>query len=205
MSTKFKAALKMSNMSPDDKVTTGTNIVNSITAAPAYFPASSLPIPLASLTACVNNLHTAILGTASGTAGSISNMHEKERILLSMFGVLRAWVEMQANNTADPKTVIEAAGMTAVQGNGGSSVTELTITALGNGEMQVSVPRSTGEAAFIYEYSGDGGTTWAEFTCSKLATVSLKGQTPASTLLFRYTPIGKTRGATSQSKSAIVL
>lgn len=205
MNIKLKAALKMSTLSPDGKVTTAQNIINSVTAASVYFPPASLPIPLASLSNSVNNLHNAIIATGSGAAGSVSNMHEKERILLSMFNVLRSYVEMQANNTADPKTIIEAAGMSAVKGGGGASVTELTLTALGNGEVQVSVPRNTGEASFIYQYSSDGGTTWQEFECSKLATVSIKNQTPAATLNFRYAAVGKTKGAFGQSKSVIVL
>jgi hypothetical protein len=47
-----------------------------------------LPLPLASATAALNNLHNSILATASGAQGSISNMHEKERIVVSMFNVL---------------------------------------------------------------------------------------------------------------------
>lgn len=205
MNTKLKAALKMSTQSPDGKVTTGQNIITSMMAAPTYFAPSTLPLPFASMTACITNLHNAILATGSGSAGSISNMHEKERIVTSIFNVVRAYVEMVANNTTDPQTVIEAAGMFAVKANGGSSVSELTITALGNGVLQVSVPRNTGESSFIYQYSTDGGTTWLEFECSKLATVQLTNQTPASTLFFRYAAIGKTKGGFSQTKSAIVL
>jgi hypothetical protein len=205
MNTKFKVALNMSKLNPDGKVTTGQNIINSIVANPTYFPTSTLPLPMASATSSVNNLHNAILATASGTAGSVSNMHEKERIVISVFNVLKAYVEMQANNTVDAKTVIEAAGMTAIKGTGGSAVSELTIVALGNGTLQISVPRNTGESAFIYFYSNDNGNTWTEFECSKLATVQLKNQAPASTLQFRYAPISKTKGALSQTKSAIVL
>lgn len=205
MTTKLKAALNMSKLSPDGKVTTGQNIINSIVAAPTYFPTSSLPLPTSSATTAINNLHNAILATGSGTQGSISNMHEKERIVLSIFNVLRAYVEMQANNTTDPQTVIEAAGMTVAKSGGNTSVTELSIVPLGNGVLQVSVPRNTGEKAFVYQYSTDGGTTWLEFECSTLATVELKNQTPANTLHFKYAPITKTKGAFSQAKSAIVL
>jgi hypothetical protein len=205
MNTKLKAALKMSTLSPDGKVTTGQNIINSMVAAVNYFPPAGLPLPFASMTSCIINLHNAILATGSGSAGSISNMHEKERIVLSIFNVVRAYVEMIANNTTDPQTVIEAAGMVATKGGGGSGVTELTILALGNGILQISVPRQSGEAAFIYQYSSDNEITWQEFEFSKLATIQLKNQLPASTLFFRYTPIGKTKGAVSQTKSAIVL
>ena len=119
MVTKLKAALKMSTLNPDGKVTLGQNIINSIVATPTYFPTASLPLPAASAIVAINNLHNAILATASGTAGSISNMHEKERIVVSVFNVYRAYVEMQANNTTDAKTVIEAAGMIAVKNAGG--------------------------------------------------------------------------------------
>ena len=195
----------MSTLNPDEKVTLGQNIINSIVATPTYFPTASLPLPAASATAAISNLHNAILATASGTAGSISNMHEKERIVVSVFNVYRAYVEMQANNTTDAKTVIEAAGMIAVKNAGGVYVSDLTLTALGNGEVQVSVPRGTGESAFIYQYSSDGGTTWQDVECSKLATILHKNQTPASTLLYRFAAIGKTKGAFSQPKSVIVL
>lgn len=205
MITKIKAALNMSKLSPDGKVTLGQNIVNSIAAATTYFPTATLPLPMASATASVTNLHNAILATASGTQGSISNMHEKERIVLSIFNVLRAYVEMQANNTVDAETVIEAAGMSVAKSGGNNAVSELTIVPLGNGTLQVSVPRNIGESAFIYYYSSDAGSTWTEFECSKLATVELKNQTPASTLSFKFAPIGKTKGAYSQVKNAIVL
>lgn len=205
MATKLKAALKMSTLSPDGKVTLGQNIINSIVASPTYYPTNTLPLPPSSVTAALTNLHNAILATASGAQGSISNMREKERIVVSIFNVLRAYVEMQANNTTDPQTAIEAAGMIASKNTGGTVVTELTLTAVGNGEMQVSVPRGIGESAFVYQYSNDGGNTWQEFECSKLATVSLKNQTPATTLLFRYAAIGKSKSGFSQVKSAIVL
>jgi len=205
MNTKFKAVLKLGTQTPDGKVTLCQNITNNIVANPTYFPTASLPLPVTSMTSCVNNLHNAILATASGAAGSISNMHEKERILTSVFNVVRAYVEMQANNTTDPQTVIQAAGMIASKSSGGASVSELTIAALGNGVLQISVPRQTGESAFIYYYSSDNGNTWQEFECSKYATVQLKNQTPASTLQFKYVAIGKTKGAFSQTKSAIVL
>ena len=205
MTTKLKAALNMSTQTPDGKVTLGQNIINSMVAAATYFPTSSLPLPMASATAAITNLHNAIITAGSGAQGSASNMHEKERIVLSVFNVLRAYVEMQANNTTDPQTVIEAAGMTVNKGGGGSAVADLTIVPLGNGILQVSVPRNTGEKAFIYYYSNDGGNTWIDFECSSLATVQLKNQTPASTLQFKYVPIAKTRGAYSQVKNAIVL
>lgn len=205
MTTKLKVALNMSSQTPDGKVTLGQNIINSIVAAPNYFPAASLPMPVASVNAALTNLHNAIITAGSGIQGSVSNMHEKERIVIFIFNVIKAYVEMTANNTVDPQTVIEAAGMTVAKTGGNSAVTELTVVALGNGIIQVSVPRNTGEKAFVYFYSNDGGNTWSEFECSYLTSVQLKNQTPASTLQFKYIPISKTKGAYSNVKTAIVL
>lgn len=201
----MKVALNMSSQTPDGKVTLGQNIINSIVAATNYFPAASLPLPPASVTTAINSLHNAIITAGSGTQGGVSNMHEKERIVVSIFNVFKAYVEMTANNTTDPKTVIEAAGMTVAKSGGNNAVSELTVSPLGNGVLQVSVPRGAGEKAFIYFYSNDGGNTWTEFECSYLTSVQLKNQTPASTLQFKYAPIGKTKGAYSQVKTAIVL
>jgi hypothetical protein len=205
MTTKLKVALNMSSQTPDGKVTLGQNIINSIVAAPTYFPVAGLPMPVASVNAALNNLHTAIITAGSGAQGSASNMHEKERIVVSIFNVIKAYVEMTANNTVDPKTVIEAAGMTPAKTGGNNPVTTLTVVALGNGVIQVTVPRNTGEKAFIYYYSDDGGNNWNEFECSYLTSVQLKNQTPASTLQFKYIPISKTKGAYSEVKNAIVL
>ena len=195
----------MSTLTPDGKVNKAQTLVSFMQAASNYFPANSLPIPLATITTSSNNLHNAIYTASNGVAGGVSNMHDKEKILLSQCNLLRAYVEMVAHASLDPKTVIEAAGMQAVSNSGYPVVSELTVTALGNGAMQVSVPRNVGEVAFVYHYSTDGGTTWLELECSKLATVTLKAQTLATVLHFRYAPIGKTKGAFSQAKSGIVL
>ncbi|MEQ1733903.1 MAG: hypothetical protein ABL940_09525 [Bacteroidia bacterium] len=206
MNTKFKAALKMSTLTPDGKATKAEHVVTLMALATNYFPTANLPLPLANVTTAINNLHTAILTAAKGTVGSVSHMHETERVLVQLLSVLRAYVEMVANNSIDAKTIIEAAGMDAVKnGGGGTPVSELTITSLGNGAVQISVPRNTGEKAFIYQYSTDGGTTWLELDYSYLATITLRNQTPATVLHFRFAPISKTKGAYSQAKSGIVL
>ena len=205
MNAKFKAALRMSALTPEGKVTKAETIVSFIQRNTNYFPTANLPIPLASVSTAITTLHTALLAVGTGTPGALSNMHEKDRIVVSFFNLLRAYVEMVANNTPDPKTVIEAAGMEVQKTGGQTLVSELTLTALGNGIMQVSVPRNVGEVSFIYQYSTDSGTTWLELAYSKLATVSLSGQIPATVLHFRFAPVSKVKGAFSQAKSAIVL
>ena len=204
MNTRLKAALKMSSLSPESKVTKAQFIIASMQAS-NYFPAAGLPFPYASATTAINNLNAAILTAATGTIGTLSNMHEKERLLTSIFNIYRSYVEMIANNSADPKTMIEAAGMTATNTGGNTPVSELTLTPLGNGVIAIAVPRQAGEAAFIYQYSSDAGITWQDFMYSKIASVQLANQTPGANLHFRFAAISKTKGAFSNAKSTFVL
>ena len=204
MTIKLKAALKISTLTPDALVTKTKNMVALIVASP-YFTSTAWPIPLASVDVAIDDLHTSIIAIPSNAAGAVSYMHEKKRVVIALFNVLRPIVELTANNTVDPKTVIESAGMEAVTLIGGTIVTELTLTALGNGIIEVQVPRKAGQKAFVYEYSTDAGITWQAFEHSKLQTVQLKNQTPASTLYFRFAPIGKSLGGYSQVKKVIVL
>ena len=204
MVTKLRAAHKLSKLDPEGKVTRGRAIVSNIKASP-YFDLTKSAIPLDSADLSLNDLSSAITAAENRAPGSVSHMHEMERVVLLVFNLIKSYVEMTANNSTDPKSVIESAGLVAVVAGSGGAVTELTVTAMGNGVMEIAVPREKGEAAFIYQYSKDGGTTWVEFEHSKLATVQLKGQTPASNLLFRFAAIGKTKGGYSQAKSAIVL
>jgi hypothetical protein len=59
---------------------------------------------------------------------------------VSIFNLLRAYVKMLANNTYDPKTVTETAAMTAHNKSGGVAVSDLALTAVGQGTVEVSVP-----------------------------------------------------------------
>lgn len=204
MNMKYKAALNFSKLSPDGIVTKGKSNIALMQTATA-FTGTTWPVPLASVNTALDNLHNSILAAATGAPGTISNMHEKQRIVISLFNVFKPYVELIANNTADPKTVIESVGMSAVTFSGNTAVTELTVTAIGNGTIEISVPRQAGETAFVYQFSSDGGTTWQDVESSKLATIQHTNQTPASTLLYRYAAIGKTKSGFSQAKSAIVL
>jgi hypothetical protein len=199
----YKAALGLSTLNPDGKVTRA-EVISAAMLASGNFPAATMPISYVVLGNLKTNLHTAIVAAANGVPGSTSHMHEQERILISAFNMVRAFVEQAANNNADPKTIIESAGMTVISTSGNTPVTELTLTPKGNGVIQINVPRNSGEAAFVYQYSTDA-VTWTEFAMSKLATVELQNQNPASILNIRFAAIGKTKGAFSQPKSVIVL
>lgn len=130
MNTFVKAALNMSSLNPDGKVTIGENIVLQMQASP-YFDPASLPLPYLSVSGALAGLHTSIITAGSGAPGAISNVHKKEQVVVSIFNLLRAYVEMVANDTSDPKTVIESAGMTVRIGAGGTAVSEPTLTAIG--------------------------------------------------------------------------
>ncbi|MCC6372193.1 MAG: hypothetical protein IT236_14410 [Bacteroidia bacterium] len=205
MISKFKAAHKMSGLSPEGKLTKADAGLTAMDTS-GNFPEANWPLPKASVTKAINDLDLAIKAVATGAPGSVSHMHEMERQLLAVFNLLRSYVEMTANNSTDAKAVIESAGMVAyLSGGGAGPITDLTLTAIGGGVVQINVPRNAGVVAFVYQYSTDGGITWLPLDISKTASYQLKGQTPGATLNFRFAPIAKTQGAFSQPKSIMVV
>jgi hypothetical protein len=201
MNVSYRAKLGLSNLNPDQQVTKGELVINTMQASGNF---TDIPISNTETATVIADYHNSILLAGTGASGTVSAMHGQRRIFISTFNFIRSYVERKANKSIDPKTIIESAGMTAYTTSGTTAVTELTLTAIGNGTVQVNVPRNTGEVAFIYEYSTDG-LVWQEFVISKLATVELPNQTPASILYFRFAAIAKAKGAFSQSKSVIVL
>ncbi|MCC6370948.1 MAG: hypothetical protein IT236_08090 [Bacteroidia bacterium] len=204
MNNKFRAAHNLSALTPDGKVNKAMDLVAKIKAS-TFINVTKLPLNIADVETAIKNLDTAIASATSGGAGAVSHMHEMERVLVSVFNLLKAYIVLEANNMSDPKSAIESTGLSAVSGGGTTAVSELSLSALGNGIIGLSVPRGKGEAAFVYQYSVDAGTTWLMLELSKLAYVELKGQTPGNTLTFRYAPIGKVAGAFSQPKSIMVI
>jgi hypothetical protein len=202
MKTVYKAALGLSTLSVDGKVTRGEFILNSMQTSGNF---TDTPVSYTESTGVTNDLHNASVAAASGATGLISAMHGYERVFTDTFNFIRSYVERKANKSTDPKSIIESAGMVAYTITGNSGVTDITLTATGNGSIKVQVPRNAGEVAFIYQYSTDGGATWIEFAISKMATVEIPNQTPASIIHVRYAAITKSKDAFSQAKTIIVL
>ncbi len=200
-----KALLGLSTLSAVDKVTKAQNIKDSMQSS-GKFLATNMPITYASIQLLITNLHNANIAAVNGNASDRALVHEHERFLVSAFNFIKAHVEMVANtNPATAESIITAAGLQVSTTGGGSGVTELTLVAIGNGKVQVRVPRQTGEKAFVFESSTDN-TTWVEFASSSDTKVTLTGQTPASTIFVRHYAISKTgKSAYSQGKSIIVL
>jgi hypothetical protein len=199
----YRAVLGLRVLNPEAKLTR-VGVMTASMQASGNFPASLMPILYTALNTLRTNLNTAIIAAGSGAPGSTSHMHEQERLLVSAWNFIRAHVENVANASADPKTVIESAGMTVATSSGNTPVTEITLTAMGNGTVQICVPRKQGEVAFEYQYSTDG-STWLPLDSSKLATVEFKNQTPGATIYFRFAAIGKTKGGYCQAKSIMVV
>jgi len=207
MKTKTKAALKLNGLGAEQVVVKAQSIVGLMQSS-EFFPAADMPITYTALNTLIDNLHNAVIAAENGTTIDTANMHEQESILKSALNLVKAHVEHVANTSGnDPEVVIVSAGLQLFQGVGGIPVTELTLDALGNGSVQVRVPRQTGDAAFRFEYSlTNNGNDWQLFTYSSLTKQVLKSQAPASTLYIRYAAIGKTGiGTFSAAKSVIVL
>lgn len=204
MSTRLRAAIKLSSLTPEGKVVKTQGILDAMQAS-GNFQANEMPISFSTLQTLVDNLHNAILATNNGSVTSTSNMHEQERILVNAFNFIKSHVEYIANNTLDAATIITSAGMQVATQSGSNGVTELTLEALGNGKLQVRIPRGADEKAFVYEISTDG-TTFTKATSSSLTKITISNLQAASTVYIRYYAISKNgEGATSQAKSVIVL
>src|ERR1700741_3023868 len=162
MNSRLKAALKLSSLTPEGKVTKGQGIKDSMTGNP-NFPPANWPITPASVQTIIDDLHNSIIAANAGTVFSTSAMHEKERILVSVFNIIKAHVEFVANSTADPATVIVSAGMQVAENGGANLVTELTLEAGGEGKVTIKVPRGRDEKAFIFEMSSNG-TDFVKFS-----------------------------------------
>ena len=202
--SKIKAALKLSSLTPESKVTKAQGIIDAMQASGNY-PASDMPITYGRLQTLVDNLHNAILASNAGTSTSISTMHEQERILISAFNLIKAHVEFVANNTVDPTSMITSAGLQIAVSGGASGVSELTLETAGNGGVVIKVPRGPDEKAFVFEVSTDG-TSFTKVKSSSLTKVTISPYTPGNTIYVRYyaiTKVGET--AISQVKSIIVL
>jgi hypothetical protein len=84
MKIRYKAALGLTSLNPDSKVTRA-EVISAAMLASGNFPAATMPISYAVLGNSITNLHTAIVASANGVPGSTSHMHEQERVLLTAF------------------------------------------------------------------------------------------------------------------------
>ena len=204
MNNLIKSVLGFSSLSINDKVTKAQNIKDSMQSS-GYFPASSMPITYPAIQTVITNLHNASVVASNGTSADTVYMHEQERVLSSAFNFLKAHIELVANNSTVPSTIITAAGLQVAVLGGQNSVTELTLDALGNGNIKIRMPRQKGETAFIIESSTDN-ITWTEVLFSSNTTATLLNQVPVTTLYVRYSAISKAgKSASSQSKTVVVL
>ena len=204
MKTIVRAAMRLNSLTAEAKIVKTQSIIDSMQSS-GNFPADSMPIPYTSLQTLITNFQSAVVAAKSGTPTATSIMHEKERLLVSAFNFVRAHVEMVANSVADPETTIVSAGMTVIPSGGFSAVSELTLLALGDGKIQIKIPKVTNEKAYVFEISTDG-TTWSEIISTTVTKTTISGQTPETKIYIRYYAINKT-GKTSYSvvKNIIVL
>ena len=171
------------------------------------FPDANLPINYANLQALVSNLHQAIVQAENGNAASTSRMHEEERKLLMGFNLIKMHVELVSNATTDPESVILSSGMSVAPNSGANTVTDLSLEALGEGVIQIKVPRQDADKAFWFQYAlaSDPGN-WQTIGFNSLSKVRYNGQVPGTSILVRYAPIGKDGlGTFSNAKQIMVM
>src|ERR1035437_1908484 len=133
----YRAALGLSGLNPDQKATR-TEVMKTDMQASGNFPDSIMTISYSRLDELRVNVHNAVIavGTGMGTAAQVK---DEVRLLVSAFNFVRSLVEKTANESADPQAVIESAGMTVITTLGNTAVTEITLSAMGGGTIQVCV------------------------------------------------------------------
>lgn len=204
MKARVKVALKLNNLTPSGKVVRSQSIKDSMYNS-GNFPSAVMPISYSILQNTINDLQNAIVAADNGTTNDTEIMHEMERNLVSTFNFIKSFVEMKANATANPAAIITSAGMQVSVSGGSNAVTDLSLDAIGNGSLEIRIPRLADEKAFVFETSTDN-VTWTEATATTLTKTEIKSLTPGNTVYVRYYAISKTgKGAYSSVKSAIIL
>ena len=204
MKTRVRVAMKLTSLSAQGKTIKAQSIKDAMQSS-GNFPATSMPVSYGALQTLITNLHNAVVAADNGTTTDTSYMHEQERILISAFNFIKAYVEMEANNATDPATIITSAGMQVAVNGGQNAVNELTLDAIGGGTLQIRIPRLTDEKAFVFESSTDG-TSWTEAIVTTLTKTELKSLAPGSTVYIRYYAISKTgKSVYSTVKNAIII
>ena len=191
MKTKSKAVLGIAKMTPEGKVVTTQNIINAMQAS-GNFPDANMPINYATLQAVNTGLHNAIVAANNGNTAATSQMHEEERKLTMAFNLIKMHVEIVSNNASDPDTVILSSGMGLSGNSGQSAITDLTVDAIGNGIVQIRVPRTITEKAFCYQYAlASDPANWQNIGFYSLSKIQFPNQTPGTLLHIRYASITK--------------
>ncbi|MBC7863295.1 MAG: hypothetical protein IAF38_09995 [Bacteroidia bacterium] len=206
MKTKTKAVVGLSKLTPEAKAVKAQSIIDSMQSS-GNFPNGDMPIAYATLQTSITGFQNSIVLANNGTSADVSNMHEEEKVLVMTFNLLKAHVEIVSNAFTNPDAIILSAGMTIAVNSGPNSITDLTLEALGQGTVQIRVPRHAGEKAFCYQYAiASDPTNWQNISYSSLSKIEFTNQTPGATLHFRYSAISKTgMGSFSDSKQLIVI
>jgi|GEM_PF-1773033 hypothetical protein len=206
MKTKAKAVLGFSKLNPEGKVVRSQAIVDDMQAS-GNFPDATLPINYAGLQGLITNLHNAIVLAENGSSATTSRMHEEERKLMMAFNLIKMHVEMVSNATIDPESFILSSGMTLGANAGPNAVSDLSLEALGEGVIQIRVPRHAGDKAFCYQYAlVSDRDNWQNIGFNSLSKIHYSGQVAGTLILVRYAPISKDGlGAFSSAKQIMVI
>lgn len=190
MSTFKKAKIGIAFLSPTDKVIK-TQLIKEAMQSSDYFPEENMPISYVVIQQLIDNLSHAISLSKNDDISNSYLVHAHEQLLVSAFSFIKTYVENIANKTVVPMAVIRSAGMQVISVAKSNRVSQLTLKALGNGELQIQVPRSVNEKAFVVEKSLDG-TMWIPATVNTSSTIRLNKLPVSTTLHIRYCAISKT-------------
>ncbi len=206
MLQKAKAVLGFSKLSPEQIIVKAQSIDDSMQNS-GNFPDATRPIKYAASQAIITSARNAVVAATNGTASDTSYMHEQIKLLMMTYNLIKAYVEITAHSYTNPDSIILSAGMTVAVYGGQNAVSDLTLDAVGNGTIQIRVPRTPADKAFCFEMAlANDPNNWQIIGYNSLAKFDLKNQTPGTNILIRFAAIGKTgMGAFSNSKQIMVI
>jgi hypothetical protein len=183
-------------------------VAKSIVARMQGNPSFPQPLPsLQTVSAAIDALEAAEGEALSRSRGSAAVREEKRVALISLFELLRAYVQSVSDADIDNSAaIIENAGMSIKRNRGGSKRSFAVKHGIVSGALKLSVPVAAQRACYEWEMSTDGGKTWQPLPNTLKASTTVSGLQPGSTVAFRYRTLTKAGFSDwSQVVSIIVL
>ena len=196
------AILKLPEYEVPRFITYARSIVRAMTNNPS-FP-SPVP-PLATIEAAIDALAEAETARLARTAGTVPVRNAKRKQVKQLLEQLCSYVQVTADATEQPLSIIESAGMSVKRKGGPPPPVFGAKPGQNSGSVILVAPKAGNRAAYEWQMSTDGGKTWVTLEVTVKATTTVHGLTPGSTVSFRYRTVTKNgTGDWSEPVSIIV-
>jgi hypothetical protein len=165
------------------------------------------PTPaLATVTQAIDDLAAAETAALARTKGAVAVRNEKRIALVQLLQQLRAYIQAEADGNLDnAASIIQSAGIAVKKVPVRAKRVFAAKAGAVSGSVKLVAESAARRASYEWEYSVDAGKTWTPMPSTLQARTTLLGQTPGSTVMFRYRAVTKTgEGDWSQPTALLV-